>query len=311
MTGKQILRLFGIAMAFIGVWLVAGLFTASEFYRRTLAVNGATERVAYILIFQMCSSLMWAVFTPPIVFIAERLPLRKPHLLRNALFIAALLPLFAVARAATGGVVLKLGEGDRPSLDFTDLSISIRTHRNIAIEVVIIVIVNLLLAQREAAERGRRELDAQTLLARAEMDELRAQLQPHFVFTTLQAIAGKVESDPAAADRMIVTLADLLRRSLAASEPVPLADELEFVDRSVALYDSCSGRKRSLRFDADEDVLDARVPPLFVQQLVDRAAVNATDLAVRAWRDGPQLRFELRDGGAATAAASIPWEGVQ
>ena len=214
MTGKHFARLFGVAMGIIGIWLAAGLFTASEFYRRSLALSGSTERVHYILLFQMASSLMWATLTPLVVGIAERLPLRKPHLWRNAAIVAALLPVLAVFRAVAGGVVLNLSEGDRPSVQMADLSISIRTHRNIAILALIFIVTNLLLAQREAAQRRQRELDGQTLLARAKLDALRAQLQPAFVFGALQSIADTIESDAAAADRMIVTLADLLRRSL-------------------------------------------------------------------------------------------------
>ncbi|HEY6141507.1 MAG TPA: histidine kinase [Thermoanaerobaculia bacterium] len=304
MTWRHFARLFGMAMAVIGVWMVAGLFTASEFYRRTLALSGATEHVEYILLFQMVQSLNWAWFTPIVVFLAERLPLRKPHLARNALIVIALLPVLALIRAVAGGAILELGEGGWPTRHMMELSISIRLHRNIAIEAMIIVFTNLLLAQREAAQRGQRELDAQTLLARAELDGLRAQLQPHFVFTTLQNIAGTIEKDAAAADRMIVTLAELLRHSLSAGgEAVPLAEELELVDRGATL---CSGR--SIRFDADDETLGARVPPLFVQQLVDRAG-DAGDVDVRAWRDGARLRFEVR-GGAAPLEASIPWEGV-
>ena len=230
MTRKHFARLFGLAMGLIGIWLVVGLFTASEFYRRTLALNGATENVNYILLFQMASSLMWATLTPLIVGIAERLPLRKPHLARNAVILAVLLPVMAVFRAVAGGVVLNLSEGDRPSVQMADLSISIRTHRNIAIVAVIIIVTNLLLAQREAAQRRQREAGGQALLARAKLDALRAQLQPAFVFGALQSIADTIETDAAAADRMIVTLADLLRRSLAAGgDDVLEVEEVEGV----------------------------------------------------------------------------------
>ena len=227
MTMKHFARLFGIAMAIVGVWIVAGLFTASEFYRRTLALSGATEHVEYILRFQMVQSLNWAWFTPIVVFIAERLPLRKPHLARNALLVIALLPLLAIVRAVAGGAILNLGEGDWPTRHMMELSISIRLHRNIAIEVMIIIFTNLLLAQREASQRAQRELDAQTLLARAKLDALRAQLQPAFVFTTLQTIADTIERDAAAADRMIVTFAELLRRSLAPAEDAEFFDPWE------------------------------------------------------------------------------------
>jgi hypothetical protein len=230
MTGKHLARLFGVAMALLAVCIVAGLFTASEFYRRSLALNGATERVEYILTFQICSSLLWAALVPFVIFAAERLPLRKPYLLRNAVILVVFVPLFAIFRAALGGIVMKLSEGDGWSRKFVDLSINIRTHRNIAITAVIILATNLLLAQREAAQRRQREAGAQTLLARAKLDELRAQFQPNFVFTALQAIADTIERDADEADRMIVTLAELLRHSLAADgDDVIEFEEVEVV----------------------------------------------------------------------------------
>lgn len=167
------------------------------------------------------------------------------------------------------------------------------------------MITNLVMARREAAERARRELAAQTLLARAELDGLRAQMQPHFLFLTLQTIAEVVHRDPATADDMIVGLSDLLRRSLTlGNDPVPLFDELDFVDRTLALYAICFDGRLTIRFDAGEDVLPARVPPLLVQQLVENAVVQGIAPAgggaieVRCWRDGDRLRLEVRDGGA-------------
>jgi hypothetical protein len=217
MTARRLLRLFGIAMALIGIWAVAGLFTASEFQRRTIALGGAAEELGNVLRFQMVSSLNWAAATAVIIFIAERLPLRKPTLARNALILTAMLPGIAIARAVIGGIVLNLGEGDPVSLSMMELSISVRTHRNVAIAAVIIIITNLVLTQREAAARAQRELAAEALLARAEMDDLRAQLQPQFLIPALRTIAGIVETEPAAADEMVVALAAQLRESLDAA----------------------------------------------------------------------------------------------
>src|SRR5690349_728118 len=82
---QRVRELFGIAMALIAIWLVAGLFTASEFYRRSIAQHGMTEEFIYIMGVQTVSGLIWATFTPVLIAIAERLPLHRPVLVRNAL----------------------------------------------------------------------------------------------------------------------------------------------------------------------------------------------------------------------------------
>jgi len=309
-TPRRLLELFVVAMGVIGICLVAGLFTASEFYRRSIAMGGDPQAIEVVVLFQLVSGLIWAVATPLIVAMAERLPLRKPVVLRNALLLAVLLPVIAVVRAAIGAAILNLGEGHHVSLDLIRFSVSIRTHRNIAIEVMIVVITNLVMAHREATTRARRELAAKTLLARAELDGLRAQMQPHFVFLTLRTISDMVPVDPAAADDMIVGLADLLRRSLAlGNDPLPLSDELDFVDRSLALYQVCFGGRLSVRYDADESVLGARVPPLLIQQLVEVAVMNAIapaaggEIEIRCRRAGELLRIEVLDHGTVDGRA--------
>ena len=316
MTARRLRELFWIAMALIAIWIVAGLFTASEFYRRAIAVGGRTEylsrSVLDIVSFQIAMALNWATVTPIIVAIAERLPFRKPHLLRNSAIMLGLVPLIGLARAIMGGIVNKLGEHDVVTMAFIRLSVSIRLHRYIAITAVIVVVTNLILAQREAAARARKELAAQTLLARAELDALRAQMQPHFLFLTLQAIAETVERDPAKADEMIVGLAGLLRRSLTlGGDAVPLAEEFDFVEQSLALYRICFDGRLAVRFEADDEVLASPIPPLVVQQLVEDAVVNRIAPAgggaieIRGWRDDGQLRLEVRDGQG-VAGLTIP-----
>lgn len=306
LTSRRLAQLFGISMAIIGIWILASLFTTSEFYRRSIAGGGTREDIKYVLGFQIAASLAWAVATPIVIAIAERLPLRKPHLLRNTVLVVLLLPVIALIRAIVGGVVLNLGELKPVSLDMLRLSVAIRTHRNIAIGAMIVIFTNLVMARREAAARARRELAAQTLLARAELDELRAQMQPHFLFLTLHTISDMVHIDPAMADDMIVGLAELLRRSLAlGNDPIPLAEELDFVDRYLALYTVAFGGRVTVRFDADEVVLTARVLPLIVQQVVESAIVNGIapagggDLEIRAWCDGDKLRLDVSDSGSA------------
>src|SRR5688572_21113010 len=112
MTPRR-LRLLLLATACnLGIWMLAGLFATSEFYRRSIVMGGDVEW-DQVLVIQMITALNWAMFTPLVVFLAQRLPLRPPHLLRNGAAVIALIPLLAVLRAAMGGAVLNLGEHHR------------------------------------------------------------------------------------------------------------------------------------------------------------------------------------------------------
>lgn len=132
-TARRLAHLFLVALAFIVVWIVAGLFAASEFHRRSIAMGGELEKFFEILMYQMVTSLNWAFFTPFLIVLAERLPFRRPVFLRNVLILSALLPGIALIRSIWGAVVMNLGEHHHVSTDFVRLSVSIRLHRYIAI----------------------------------------------------------------------------------------------------------------------------------------------------------------------------------
>ena len=116
----------------LAIWILVGLYATSEFYRRSLVKNGVVPWNE-VLDFQMVSALNWALLTPLVVFIAERLPLRDEHRIRNGIAVIVFLPYLAVFRAAWGGAVLNLGEHDPIDLGMINLSIGIRTHRYSAI----------------------------------------------------------------------------------------------------------------------------------------------------------------------------------
>jgi hypothetical protein len=283
----------------LGCWLLAGLFATSEFYRRSLVMGGGS---AWDEVFdvQMCTALIWAACTPLIVLMAQRLPLRPPHRLRNAIALAAFIPYLAVLRAAVGGAINKLGEHEPVTLFFVDLSIGIRTHRNIAILAAIFFVWNLADAQREAAKRERQHVRAQTLLARTELDELRTRLQPRFALHMLRHIAGVMREEPRAADALIVTLSGILRRSMsrAGDERIPLADELEHLDRCLELCRAGGRFDVSARYIASDDILACRVPALVLRPAIEDVVLELTAgnggaVEVRCSRDGDQLCIEL------------------
>jgi len=152
---------------------------------------------------------------------------------------------------------------------------------------------------RESRER---ELEA----TRLALENLRAQLQPHFLFNTLQSISTLIHRDQAAADRMLTDLSDLLRLSLrtTASQEVPLREELGFLDRYLDIMRVRFGDRLKIAVEADPDVRDALVPSLVLQPIVENAITHGMadrpdigHVAVRARRDGTSLALEVSDDG--------------
>ncbi|HYK00427.1 MAG TPA: histidine kinase [Thermoanaerobaculia bacterium] len=279
-------RLFRISFIIVGIWVIFAVFNSSEFYQRTVE-SGRDAVLIELLAYQLNSSLLWAVFTPFIVFVAERLPLRKPHLLRNALLMIAFVPFIAVVRAAIGAVINRLGDREPPNLQFTLYSIEVRYHRNIFLALVILGITYFIFAQRAAAERERNALALRTAVTNAELQGLRAAMQPRMMFATLDAIAEKVTTEPDLADQMIVHLGDLLRTMLEFGKraSVTLGEELEVIDRYFEIERARSGGAFTTRVDVEEEILAARVPPLLLHALVE-SALFGTDT------DSPQ-RMEI------------------
>jgi len=141
---------------------------------------------------------------------------------------------------------------------------------------------------------------------RLALDNLRAQLQPHFLFNTLQSISTLIHRDPAAADRMLTDLSELLRLSLRSpgSKQVPLREELEFLERYLQIMRVRFGDRLVIAVHAEPDALDVPVPSLVLQPIVENAIqhgmADRTDrghVQVRAGRDGSALRLEVFDDG--------------
>ena len=304
------LRLVLIATACdLVLWILVAFFSTSEFYRRAI-VLGAAPEWKDVLVVQVVTSLNWAFFTPLILMIAQALPLRPPHRVRNLLIILALIPILAVIRAAFGGAVLDLGEGHAVSRHMVTLSIAIRTHRYSAIIAAIFFVYNFVDIEREASKRERQRVGVQTELARSELDQLRTRLQPRFALRMLRHIAGVLRETPAAADELIVTLGGILRRSMGreSDERIPLADELEHLDRCLELCRAGGRVAVNARYVAGDDVLACRVPAHALQPLIESVVLDLTSgdggaVEVRCTRDGGDVFIE-----AGAAMLRIPCE---
>ncbi len=160
----------------------------------------------------------------------------------------------------------------------------------------------------QAARRA--EIEAarlQTELAQAKLENLRLQLQPHFLFNTLNAVSSVMYEDVRKADAMLARLSDFLRVILTTSEAqeITLDEELQIERMYVDVMKARLESSLQLRIDADPDTRLAHVPPLLLQPVLENSirhglADSAADLTItiQAARTGGVLEIRVRDDGS-------------
>lgn len=113
----------------------------------------------------------------------------------------------------------------------------------------------------------------ETRLARAQLQTLKTQLQPHFLFNTLHSISALNHDDPKGANRMLARLSSLLRLALDndSAQEVSLKEELEFLQHYLDIEQIRLGNRLTVKMDVPAETLDASVPSLFLQPIVENA----------------------------------------
>ncbi|HKO01602.1 MAG TPA: histidine kinase, partial [Thermoanaerobaculia bacterium] len=233
---------------------------------------------------------------------------------RNLAVTIAAIVAFAILRSATDVALAEVMYDRVPPSVARAIFLAV-FHTHILLGGLVIAIATFGGLRHELAERQQREARAERALAEITLHQLRADLHPHFLFNTLNAVAALLHTDPAAAERTISALSDLLRRSFHVTErlEIPVAEELEFLERYLALQKTRFGDRLSSHIQVDDDdLLRAAVPPMVLQPLIEnailhgvtkRAAGGVVEVHVRA--AGDLLHIEVRDDGVGTDPATI------
>jgi signal transduction histidine kinase len=154
--------------------------------------------------------------------------------------------------------------------------------------------------------RQQHEVRLQAQLAEARLDALRMQINPHFLFNTLHAVSALVERDPGGVRRMIARLSELLRHTIDSrgTDEIPLREELAFLRRYIEIMEIRFQGKLQVAMNVADGVLDALVPNLVLQPIVENAlehgaarAAGEGQIELAARRDGDDLRLSVRDNG--------------
>lgn len=242
---------------------------------------------------------LWAALTPMVVWLARALPITglrwaRPvaaHVLIGAAVSAAELALFALVMTGYNAAFMHL---DLPSYGTRYLTLLGRwLPLQMLIYALIVAVVNAVDHGRRARERDVATARLETELARTQVTALQAQIQPHFLFNTLNTISMAVrEGRNEAAVTMMAHLSGILRRSIeAAVRPeTTLKQELQFVRDYLQLERSRMEERLEIRWQVSNEVLGAKIPTMLLQPLVENAVQHG--IADRA------------DGGTITIAAA-------
>ncbi|MEO8189140.1 MAG: histidine kinase [Acidobacteriota bacterium] len=162
----------------------------------------------------------------------------------------------------------------------------------------------VLVAFEAAREAERRESALEILARKAELEALKAQIHPHFLFNSLNSISALVASDPPKAREMCIGLAEFLRQSLSVGErpAIPLSEEIALATRYLDVERARFGRRLAVETDVTPEGALCSVPPLLLQPLVENAVVHGIAtleaggiVRMQAERSGRRLRIVIEN----------------
>ena len=289
---------------FVVGWATLSLLFAPEaylsFYLRHSPISWQETLQLTVL-----NSAIALLFVPGIVYLARRYPLERKHL-RAALLahIPACLA-FSVGHSVLYAIACHAWNDAGATLFY-------RFHPNLLTYWAVVGFT-------QAMEYFRKYQARERQVSQLQLEILKAQLQPHFLFNTLHTISSMMHVDQAGADRMLSHLSGLLRMTLAniGKHEARLADEIAFVCAYLEIEQERFGERLTLDVDVSTEAKDAMLPALFLQPLVENCIRHGfktprddASISIRASREADRLILTVSDNGDGIPASAPIREGV-
>jgi two-component system LytT family sensor kinase len=245
----------------------------------------------------------WAALTPLILVASRRWQIERGNLPRRLLIHFGLGFLFAAAQTLVYHAGLALLLPDLRSEAFHEVP---RLAGPWSFVFNGILAYASILAVHQAVLYFRKYQEREFRLQQAQLQILKTQLHPHFLFNTLNTIAQLIYENQAAAEKMVISLSDMLRISLyqMSEQEVPLKQELEFVGKYLEIMETRFDGRLSVRLDIDPRALEAYVPTMLLQPLVENSIRHGINpraqggrVEISARREDGTLRLSVADDG--------------
>ena len=258
----------------------------------------------------LVSFWIYAALTPPVLWLCWNYPIQRKRFFSRLLLHFAASLLFVAIHVSVRIFVYPIRMEGRvvpvsPAL-WRTLFLYFVFDNIVNVYAMTAIFGHMLLSYRDLRERELRSAQLEGKLAKAQLSMLKMQLQPHFLFNTLNAVSALTRDHPEAAEDMLVRLSDLLRRTLDndAEQEVPLRAELEFLGQYLEIEQVRFADRLKVDLNPDPDTLDALVPNMFLQPLVENALRHGIGrkaqggrLEMRSWREASDLLVSVQDSG--------------
>jgi histidine kinase/histidine kinase/DNA gyrase B/HSP90-like ATPase len=294
---------------------------------------------------------LWLLFLPAVAWLSFRFPIERSRLLRNTgIHLLACLLVVGTTRATFRAVARifpfpqRSEAPGRPSDSTTDtpqlqhqprrfpplpprrpldlvgppnalgVFLALRAALDVLVYWSLVGVCQGIRNFRISQERERRAIELEARLTSAKLQALRMQINPHFLFNTLNSIATLVYVNPRAADEMLGDLSELLRRSLDSMEEqeIPLAQELEFIGGYISIEQKRFGERLRVEQSVPDELMKALVPALVLQPLVENAIRHGIEprrgpglISIEAKQEGKHLHLIIRDNGRGLPGADL------
>jgi len=294
-------RSFGVSLLWwtvIGIILGWGLFADDRDHANYLPYT-------HYFVWEAAEAYSWALLTPFLFLFTRRYPFDRQHWIQRLLQYALLTAGVIMVRPVLTGLAWFYRPDQHQSFGATVLHLG----RKEMIGTIQIIIVLFILsayqnARREARWRQLRQAELESRVSTAELQMLRMQLHPHFLFNSLQAATQLIHENPAAAEIVLQRLSELLRVALddMRSMQVPLKQEIAFLKNYVEIQKQRFQERLDVRLEIAPDALPVPVPSLLLQPLVENAIHHGIGknkgsdvVEVTAQRHGQELLLQVKN----------------
>lgn len=307
---------------FFVLWTLLGMAFAAQLY---LSRSGTGSPVTWEFAVgrALADWYVYGLLSLPAVWLARRFHIERARWRRTVAIHLAASAIFSVSWMLLRALLEGWLSRDEPgSLSFADAfshALFATFFFNVLIYWAVISVAHTLAYYRKFAERELRTAELESSLTRARLQALQMQLNPHFLFNTLNSVSALMHQDVGAADRMIARLSELLRYALEStdSQEVPLSEELHFLDRYLEIQQCRFGSRLTVQREIQPDALTGMVPTLVLQPLVENAIRHGIAprarpgcITLRAYRNGESLVLEVGDNGVGLQGKAQIEEGI-
>ncbi len=297
-------------MILFGFFTLAGIISALPFW--FFATKHGKYDSPYMILFQgLTEWYLWILFIPLIYWIYKTFPIQAQSLVRN-ISINFLLSFIVILGKTLLDQTMQVhfwntNPNPKPLLDVIYYTFfSPKTFALLLTYWLIMMFIYMIQYYKELQERKLVSSQLEVQLAQAHLSALKMQIQPHFLFNTLNSITSLLRKNVDAAEDMIINLSDMLRYSLRTTDiqEVTLGEELDFLQHYLDIEKKRFQDRLTTEFQIERDALDAWVPSMFLQPIVENSfrhgiskQIGSGKITIRSQRLGDALSVSVLDTG--------------